>query len=74
MCLCFHKKNKVLPVEEPIPILDLPELKLERRQSHSSIVTGSREYDLIMEFRKTISSSSNSFKSHVQPVSTLYHN
>lgn len=45
MWLCFHSKNKIVPVKDPIPVVDLPQLKLERRQSHGSIVTGSHEYN-----------------------------
>lgn len=70
--MCFRKKVKIVPSIEPEPIIDM-NIKLHHKRSES-VITGSHEYDTIMEFRRTFSSnelSGNSFysKMHDLPVS-----
>lgn len=54
--MCRRRNVKITSDTPDTPIIDVSKLRIERINSHGSIVRGSTEYDRIIEFRKIFNS------------------
>jgi hypothetical protein len=54
--MCKRRNIKIIPEEPKTPVIEIDKLKIQRINSHGSIVTGSSEYYKIIEFRKIVNS------------------